>query len=128
VNRQHGHHAKPTPAGLGVDLAALEWKRSGAGDGSIEVAFPLGPASRPAAWEHGEWVLMRIAGDPAGRVLVFDRNEWACFLDGVRNGEFDDASSALAGCPGGDRPGRVAVPRRWNTLRASQSAGGKSYS
>lgn len=101
--RQPGHHAKPTPAGLGVDLAALEWKRSGAGDGSIEVAFPLGPASRPAAWEHGEWVLMRIAGDPAGRVLVFDRNEWACFLDGVRNGEFDDVASALAGCPGAPR-------------------------
>jgi hypothetical protein len=27
-------------------------------------------------------------------VLVYDRNEWECFLDGVRGGEFDDA----AGC------------------------------
>jgi hypothetical protein len=34
---------------------------------------------------------MRVAGDLGGRVLVFDRNEWECFLDGVRNGEFDDA-------------------------------------
>jgi hypothetical protein len=34
---------------------------------------------------------MRVAGDPARRVLVYDRNEWECFLDGVRNGEFDGA-------------------------------------
>jgi hypothetical protein len=34
---------------------------------------------------------MRVAGDPAERVLVYDRHEWECFLDGVRNGEFDDA-------------------------------------
>jgi len=33
---------------------------------------------------------MRVAGDLASRVLVFDRNEWECFIDGVRNGEFDD--------------------------------------
>jgi len=38
----------------------------------------------------GEWVLMRIADDPAGRVLVYDRFEWECFLDGVKKGEFDD--------------------------------------
>jgi len=34
---------------------------------------------------------MRVAGDPEGRVLVYDRTEWECFLDGVRSGEFDDA-------------------------------------
>jgi hypothetical protein len=37
--------------------------------------------------------VMRVAGDQAGRILVFDRNEWDCFLDGARNGEFDDATS-----------------------------------
>jgi len=90
--------AKPTPAELGIDPAAQEWQRSGAGDGSIEVAFPLAAASDGTVapgrvtWAHGDWVLMRVAGDPAGRVLVFDRNEWECFLDGVRNGEFDDAA------------------------------------
>ena len=90
--------AKPTPADLGIDLAAQDWQRSGAGDGSIEVAFPLvvAPdvtvASGGVTWAHGDWVLMRVAGDPAERVLVFDRNEWECFLDGVRNGEFDDAA------------------------------------
>jgi Domain of unknown function (DUF397) len=88
--------AKPTPAELGIDLDALDWMRSGEGDGRIEVAFPLGgaavePGRAGVTWDRGDWVLMRIAGDPDGRVLVFDRNEWECFLDGVRNGEFDDA-------------------------------------
>ena len=94
-----GHPAaKPTPSDLGIDLTAQEWQRSGAGEGSIEVAFPMAvsPAEMVASgartWARGDWVLMRVAGDPAERVLVFDRNEWDCFLDGVRNGEFDDAA------------------------------------
>jgi hypothetical protein len=41
----------------------------------------------------GQWVLMRVTGDPEQRVLVFDRHEWECFLDGARNGEFDDAGN-----------------------------------
>jgi hypothetical protein len=72
---------KPAPDALGIDLAELSWRSGGA----IEIAF---------AGLHGEpdgqhWVLMRVAGDQAGRVLVYDRHEWQCFLDGVRNGEFD---------------------------------------
>ncbi len=51
---------KPTPEELGIDPAALAWERSGDGDGSIEVAFPL--SSR---WARGDWVLMRVAGDRA---------------------------------------------------------------
>jgi hypothetical protein len=82
---------KPALAELGIDFAALEWECSGDGTGRIEVAFPGGPASGEVAWARGEWVLMRVTGDCASRVLVFDRNEWECFLDGVRNGEFDDA-------------------------------------
>ena len=81
---------KPTPAELGIDPARQVWQRSGDGDGSIEIAFPLSPA-----WTQGDWVLMRVAGDPAGRILVFDRNEWDCFLVGARNGEFDDAANPL---------------------------------
>ena len=38
------------------------------------------------------WVLLRVAGDPAGRILVYDHHEWDCFLDGVKNGEFDAAA------------------------------------
>ena len=75
--------AKPTVADLGIDPGAQRWHRSGAGEGSIEVAFPAG----------GQWVLVRVAGDHDERVLVFDRHEWTCFLDGARKGEFDDAAT-----------------------------------
>ncbi len=77
--------AKPSVSELGVDLAAQVWRRSGRGDGAIEVAFT-------AAHGPGRWILLRVTGDPEQRVLVFDRHEWECFLDGARNGEFDDAA------------------------------------
>jgi Domain of unknown function (DUF397) len=77
---------KPTVETLGIDTGGLRWQRSGEGDGTIEVAFTGRPDGRA-----GEWVLMRVAGDPAERILVYDRAEWECFLDGVRKGEFDDA-------------------------------------
>jgi hypothetical protein len=88
--------AKPTVSELGIDLAAQAWQRSGQGDGALEVAFARGPgatasSSAPAS---SEWVLVRVAGDPDQRVLVFDRHEWECFLDGARRGEFDDAAAA----------------------------------
>jgi len=80
-------NVKPTVAALGIDLGAQEWQRSGEGEGAIEIAFVGGSAG-----VGPEWVLMRVAGDPEGRVLVYDRNEWECFLDGTRGGEFDDAA------------------------------------
>jgi hypothetical protein len=79
--------AKPTVAGLGIDAGAQAWQRSGDGEGAVEIAFVPEPAGAGP-----QWVLMRVAGDPEGRVLVYDRNEWECFLDGVRAGEFDDAA------------------------------------
>jgi hypothetical protein len=78
--------SKPTVENLGIDVAALSWQRSGDREGALEIAFARGPAGIP-----GEWVLMRVAGDPAERILVYDRHEWECFLDGIRKGEFDDA-------------------------------------
>ncbi|HEY2130940.1 MAG TPA: DUF397 domain-containing protein [Streptosporangiaceae bacterium] len=91
---------KPTVAELGVDLDAQQWRRSGDRDGAIEIAFVSAHAlagaatgARAAAVERTEYVLMRVAGDPAGRVLVYDRHEWECFLDGVRGGEFDEGAS-----------------------------------
>jgi hypothetical protein len=79
--------AKPTVSKLGIDLASQAWRRSGSGDGAIEVAF-----ARAGSPDEAEWILMRVAGDPGQRVLVFDRHEWECFLDGARNGEFDAAA------------------------------------
>ena len=73
--------AKPSVEKLGVDLRRLAWRRSGVTGAAIEVAF------------HADWVLMRVPGDPAGRVLVFSLFEWECFLDGVKKGEFDDAAT-----------------------------------
>ena len=90
---------KPTVSELGIDLAAQVWHRSGRGSGAIEVAFAAAGEPRepceprePREPRATEWVLMRVAGDPEQRVLVFDRHEWECFLDGARNGEFDDAA------------------------------------
>lgn len=79
---------KPSAGDLGIDLSAQAWQRSGDGDGAIEIAFV-----RAEPGNQTQWVLMRVAGDPAGRVLVYDRHEWECFIDGVRGGEFDDAAS-----------------------------------
>jgi hypothetical protein len=98
--------AKPTLAALGIDLASLDWQRSGTGPGSFEIAFVAGrrhaahtrqaqpgqsdqETAPPNAGERADWVLLRVAGDPAERVLVYDRNEWMCFLDGAGHGEFD---------------------------------------
>ena len=92
--------AKPTVTELGIDLGVQVWQRSGTGPGAIEVAFARTPASAPSAAASppvapapAEWVLMRVAGDPERRVLVFDRHEWECFLDGARQGEFDAAAA-----------------------------------
>jgi hypothetical protein len=90
---------KPTPADLGIDQDLLAWERSGDEDGSIEIAFPLSPR-----WVRGDWVLMRVVGDQAGRILVFDRNEWDCFVDGARNGEFDHAADLTRGTSRGRTP------------------------
>jgi len=85
-----GGPGKPTVEELGIDVQAQDWQRMGGGAGSIEIAFVgFGGAAAP---REGEWVLMRVADDPAQRVIVYDRHEWECFLDGVKNGEFDDAA------------------------------------
>ena len=76
---------KPTIRQLGIDPAVLAWRRSGEGPRAIEVAFTKVGGQ--------EWVLMRLSEDPDQRISVFSRFEWDCFLDGVRNGEFDDAAS-----------------------------------
>ena len=39
--------------------------------------------------DDGEHILVRDSKDPTGPVLRFTRAEWAAFLDGARDGEFD---------------------------------------
>jgi hypothetical protein len=90
AGHQFAESGKPTVESLGIDLDAQDWQRSGIGDGAIEVAIV---SQLPGSATAADWVLMRVAGDAAGRVLVYDRNEWECFLDGVRAGEFDAAAS-----------------------------------
>ncbi len=157
---------KPTVRQLGVDLASLDWQRSGAGDGSFEVAVigrgrgeatSVGSASwsaersaasgvsdqgtpeadpefgqadgigatTPKPCEKGsrglagagddaaEWVLLRVAGDPSGRVLVYDTAEWRYFVEGAQRGEFDAAPPA----------GEQAEPRRDSGGGDSQPGG-----
>src|SRR5262245_43925008 len=99
-----GSGAKPTPDSLGVDLATLDWQRSGSGPGSFEIAFVAAgdpghsdgtssagesPRAGDADARQADWVLLRVVSDPEGRVLVYDRNEWNCFVDGAGHGEFD---------------------------------------
>jgi hypothetical protein len=55
------------------------WRKSTASEtsGCVEVAFAA----------HG--VLVRQSHDPSGPTLTFTKREWAAFVAGVRNGEFD---------------------------------------
>jgi hypothetical protein len=75
----------PAAAELGIDPESLAWRRSSGGQGAIEVAFTSASGQ--------DWVLLRVSADPGARVSVFSRFEWDCFLDGARNGEFDDAAT-----------------------------------
>jgi hypothetical protein len=75
---------KPTVGELGVDVSELDWRGSGEGTGTIEVAF--------VTVRDEDWVLLRVTGEPAVLISVFSRHEWDCFLDGAKNGEFDDAA------------------------------------
>ena len=64
------------------DLSTLEWRKSsfsgGQGGQCVEVA-ELPDCGRA----------VRDSKDPGGAKLVFTVGEWAAFLDGAKNGEFD---------------------------------------
>jgi hypothetical protein len=75
---------KPSVEDLGIDVAAQNWQRSGAGPGAVEVAM--------VEVDGATWVLTRVADDPESPVLAYDRHEWECFLDGAKAGEFDDGA------------------------------------
>ncbi|MGH3277680.1 MAG: hypothetical protein ACRDNW_00890 [Trebonia sp.] len=75
---------KPTASELGIDAATVEWKGSGEGPGTVQIAFVSARGT--------DWVLLRVREDPGGLVSVFTRFEWECFLNGAKKGEFDDAA------------------------------------
>ncbi|WP_443078822.1 DUF397 domain-containing protein [Streptosporangium sp. NBC_01495] len=64
------------------ELANAKWRKSSLsgsdGGNCVEVADLSG--GRAA---------VRDSKDPSGPALVFARGEWAAFVGGVRNGEFD---------------------------------------
>lgn len=75
---------KPAVSELGIDLAHVDWKGSGQGPGTVQVAFVSARGT--------DWVLLRSQESADGLVSVFTIFEWECFLDGAKKGEFDDAA------------------------------------
>ncbi|HEY8451072.1 MAG TPA: DUF397 domain-containing protein [Natronosporangium sp.] len=77
-----GPAGRPDPARHpkgSFDLSRAVWQRAedDVSDGAVEIAFV------------GDLVGMRNATDPDGPVLVFTRAEWAAFIAGAKDGEFD---------------------------------------
>jgi hypothetical protein len=80
---EHDLPPRPTPA----ELAQARWfkaQASNGGQGCVEVAH----------LQH--WIVVRDSKNPGGPVHRYTPREWACFLDGARNGEFDRPALSLA--------------------------------
>lgn len=62
-----------------MDLSAARWRKSthSNANGCVEIAFL-----------HSH-VAIRDSKDRQGPVLIFSPREWAAFVEGVREGEFD---------------------------------------
>ena len=75
----------PTHAAvMADDLAGVDWRissRSGSGGGNCVEAGPLPDGSGRVAVRHSH--------HPDGAVIVYTRDEWAAFVAGVKDGEFD---------------------------------------
>jgi hypothetical protein len=67
---------------LTPDLSRARWKkssRSSANGQCVEMA------------DLGDAVAVRDSKDPHGPALIFTPREWAAFLDGTKDGEFDQS-------------------------------------
>jgi hypothetical protein len=65
---------------ISLDLSRARWKKSSRSSGNgqcVEMA------------DLGGLVAVRDSKDPSGPVLVFTPAEWAAFLAGAKDGEFD---------------------------------------
>lgn len=60
-----------------LDISNVTWKRLGKSEDSVEVAW----------LEHG-CMAMRKAND-TGTVLRYTKKEWAAFVSGAKNAEFE---------------------------------------
>jgi Domain of unknown function (DUF397) len=65
-----------------MDLSTARWRKSSysGNNGCVEVAVV------------GDRVAVRDSKDRGGPVLLFTSDEWAAFLAGARDGEFDPKS------------------------------------
>ncbi|HEX3491951.1 MAG TPA: DUF397 domain-containing protein [Streptosporangiaceae bacterium] len=70
------------PNGIPGDQVPASWRKSTASN-------PSGACVEVAGLPDGE-VAVRNSRHPSGPALVYTKAEIAAFLDGVRNGEFDD--------------------------------------
>ncbi|AUS78078.1 DUF397 domain-containing protein [Actinoalloteichus sp. AHMU CJ021] len=63
-----------------LDISNAEWITSTEDDDQkgVEIAFVE------------EYILMRNGADPEGPVLVFTQAEWDAFVEGAKDGEFDE--------------------------------------
>ncbi|WP_449063308.1 DUF397 domain-containing protein [Planomonospora algeriensis] len=65
--------------------------RSGGGSNCVEVTVvDETPAVAGHKADAERLFLVRDSKDPDGPVLAFTPSEWDAFVDGVKNGEFDD--------------------------------------
>lgn len=65
---------------LAPDLAHAMWRKSshsGSNGNCVEVAFTA------------DMIAIRDSKNPSGAMLIFTSAEWEAFVDGVRDGEFD---------------------------------------
>jgi hypothetical protein len=68
------------------DLSKVVWRKSSFSqtNGCVEVA------------DAGEIVAVRDSKNARGPILIFNRKEWAAFLSGVKNGEFERPAADVA--------------------------------